>query len=338
LRFSKDKLNVILHRMASPFNNPWPHAEHGLLDILKWKLGLLHPRESPVMPGAPDQPAGWQRVSRGQIAAPPAAGWRAVWLGHASFLLQGDGISLLVDPIFSRSCGPLPLLGLRRLVAPPCQVEDLPAITAVLLTHSHYDHLDLPTLRQLGPDVPLIVADGHAAWLRRAGFRHVTELPWFDSAELAPGIRVTATPAQHFTARTLCDRNRGHWCGWLVESNSATLWHAGDSGLCDAFRAIGERFGPIDFGMIPIGAYQPRQIMRPLHMNPEEAVTAFQQSRCRRAAAMHWGTFRLTDEPLGEAPLRLARALLDAKLPASAFTCENIGHLWEIHHLPNPLI
>jgi N-acyl-phosphatidylethanolamine-hydrolysing phospholipase D len=245
-------------------------------------------------------------------------------------LLQGDHISLLVDPVFSTFCGPFPLPGLRRKVPPPCAIQDLPAIDAVLLTHSHYDHLDLPTLRQLGMEVPLVVADGHAAWLRRKGFEHVTELPWFAHTELAPGIRVTATPAQHFTARTFRDRNRGHWCGWLIEATGVKLWHAGDSGLCDGFRELGERFGPIDFGMIPIGAYQPRHLMRDMHMTPGDAVTAFQHARCLHAAAMHWGTFRLTDEALGEPPVLLERALLQIHLPATAFTARCVGDVWEI--------
>ena len=218
--------------MKPHYQNPWPHEEHGLLDILKWKLGL-GPREVPELPDAPDQPAGWQRVTREQIAVPPAAGWRALWLGHSSFLLQGNGVSLLVDPIFSAACGPLPLPTLRRKVPLPCALEDLPTIAAVLLTHSHYDHLDLPTLRRLGRSVPLVVAEGHAAWLRRMGFTQVTELPWFATADLAPGVRVTATPAQHFTDRTFRDRNRGHWCGWLIESGGTKLWHAGDTGFCD---------------------------------------------------------------------------------------------------------
>lgn len=319
--------------MKPAFHNPWPHTAHGFVDILKWKLRIGQ-REHAQCPEAPDHPAGWQRVTREQIAAPPTGGWRAVWLGHASFLLQGDGVSLLVDPLFSTFCGPFPFPGLRRQVPPPCAMQDLPLIDAVLLTHSHYDHLDLPTLRLLGMDVPLIVAEGHAAWLRRMGFQNVTELPWFAHTQPASGIRITATPAQHFTARTLRDRNRGHWCGWLIEGTSVKLWHAGDSGLCDAFRDIGTRFGPIDFGMIPIGAYQPRRIMRAMHMNPQDAVTAFQHARCHHAAAMHWGTLRLTDEPLGEPPILLERALLQAHLPTNAFTAGCVGNIWEI---PNPV-
>jgi N-acyl-phosphatidylethanolamine-hydrolysing phospholipase D len=315
--------------MKPPFTNPWPHREHGIRDILKWKLGL-GPRESARVPEAPDRAADWHRVAPDRIATPPASGWRATWLGHSSFLLQGCGVSLLVDPIFSSFCGPFPLPGLKRKIPTPCTIADLPRIDAVLLTHSHYDHLDLPTLRQLGMHTPLMVAEGHADWLRGKGFQQVTELPWFDTTELPGGIRITATPAQHFTARSARDRNRGHWCGWLLEGGGHSLWHAGDTGLCDGFTELGERFGPIDFGMIPIGAYQPRHIMRAMHMDPEEAVTAFIRSRCVRAAAMHWGTFRLTDEPMGEPPILLERAVREQKLPAGAFTAGSVGEIWEI--------
>ena len=261
---------------------------------------------------------------------PPPSGWRAVWLGHASFLLQGAGVSLLVDPVFSDYFGPIPIPGLKRQQATPCALDDLPQIDAVLLTHSHYDHLDLPTLRRLGKNTPLLAPEGHAAWLRQKGFHHTTELAWHESREIHPGIRVTATPCQHFTARSLRDRNRAHWCGWLIEGGGVKLWHTGDSGFCAAFQEIGERYGPIDFGMIPIGAYQPRRIMRPMHMNPGEAVSAFIASRCRSALAMHWGTFRLTDEPLGEPPLLLERALREKKLPAGCFTAGSVGEIREI--------
>lgn len=311
------------------YRNPWPHDRHGLWDILRWKLGMP-PRERPVIPDAPDRPAERTSLDAREIAHPPAHGWRAVWLGHSSFLLQGAGASLLVDPIFSGHCAPFPLPSLRRLAEPPCALEVLPAIDAVLLTHSHYDHLDLPTLRRLGTGIPLVVPEGHSAWLTRAGFTRVMEIPWHESRELVSGITVTATPAQHFTARTPWDRDRGHWCGWLVEGAGCKLWHAGDSGYCDAFREIGERHGPIDFGMIPIGAYQPRHIMRSVHLNPEEAVAAFLETRCRRAAAMHWGTFRLTDEPLGEPPLRLKAALEQHGLSENTFIAGRIGESWRI--------
>lgn len=299
------------------------------MDILRWKM-RWGPQESAVIPDAPDSPASWSGVSREKIAKPPALGWRVVWLGHASFLLQGGGSSVLIDPVFSKYCAPLPIPSLRRKVATPCLLEDLPTIDTVLLTHGHYDHLDLPTLRRLGRQMPILIAEGHADWLRGKGFTHVRELAWGSSADIAPGIRVTSTPAQHFTARSLLDRNRGHWCGWLLEGAGCKLWHAGDSGYCAAFEEIGESYGPIDFGMIPIGAYQPRRIMRPMHMNPEEAVQAFKETRCRRAVAMHWGTFRLTDEPMGEPPLLLESALRQQGIPAANFVTAGVGDCWEV--------
>lgn len=286
--------------------------------------------EQPELPWASDKPAGRQEISREKIAKSPITGWRATWLGHASFLLQGGGISLLVDPVFSEFCAPLPLPGLRRKVAPPCRIEDLPPIDHILLTHGHYDHLDLPTLRKIGGETPIIIAEGHARWLQHKGFGKVMELAWHENVEIAPGIRVTATPAQHFTARTPFDRDRSHWCGWLVEGEGCKLWHVGDSGYCPAFLEIGERYGPIDFGMIPIGAYLPRRIMRPMHMNPAEAVQAFLDARCRRAVAMHWGTFQLTDEPLGEPPLLLSKALREMSVPPDWFVAGDIGEQWDI--------
>ena len=283
--------------MNRRFSNPWPHAQHGVRDVMRWKLGLGI-REQARLPGSPDTPAPWVPLDPATISEPPASGWRAAWLGHAPFLLQGCGISVLIDPVFSNHCAPVPLPTLRRLVSPPCSLSDLPRIDAVLLTHTHYDHLDLPTLRTLGKDVRLLVPEGHGAWLRRKGFRNVDEVRWHESLPLAPGVSATATPAQHFTARTFFDRDRGHWCGWLVEGAGCKLWHLGDSGYCPVFSEIGLRYGPIDFGMIPIGSYQPRRIMQPMHMDPYEAVRVFLESRCRRAVAMHWAPFRLTDEPM----------------------------------------
>jgi len=311
------------------FRNPWPHEQHGFRDILKWKWGI-GPQETPVLPDAPDTPAGCRKIVPSEIANPPQTGWRMVWLGHASFLVQGFGASILIDPIFSDYCSPVPISSLRRKVSPPCAVEDLPEIDAVLLTHSHYDHLDLETLRKLPGNPIWVIAEGHSEWLAKKLSRPVLELPWFDGLWLTDRIKLTSTPAQHFTARTPFDRNRGHWCGWLLEADDLKIWHAGDSGYCPAFREIGNRFGPIDFAMIPIGAYQPRAIMRPMHMNPEEAVMAFQEARCKRAVGMHWGTFSLTDEPMGEPPMRLAAELKRRTISPDAFVTGEIGAFWEV--------
>lgn len=310
------------------FENRWPHPTHGIQDILRWKLGCP-PVEKPLVPEAPDEPAGWTHLDT-EILKPAPAAWRAVWLGHASFLLQGCEKSVLIDPVFSDYCSPVPIKALKRKIPPPCELADLPPIDAILLTHNHYDHLDIPTLRRLRSVPEIVISEGNGQWLAKKLGRRVRELAWEQTLTLFPGITVTATPAQHFSSRTPFDRDRSHWCGYLIEGGGTKLWHAGDSGYSADFADIGKRHGPIDFGMIPIGAYQPSAIMRPMHMDPEEAVQVFLDARCLAAAAMHWGTFALTDEPVGEPPLRLRRELARRGLPLSSFTSPRVGEILEV--------
>lgn len=313
--------------MKRLFENPWPHEKHGFFDILKWKMkwGM---QESPVLPKAGDEAVGWSAVTREEMSEPIATGWKVTWLGHASFLLRSREFNLLIDPVFADFCAPVPIPSLRRRVPPPCAMEDLPRIDLILLTHTHYDHLDLTSLRKIGCDTRIVIAEGHASWLRGKGFIRVSELAWHESLEIFPDLKITAAPAQHFTARTPWDRDHGHWCGYVIEGSDCKLWHAGDSGYCPAFQEIGERYGPLDFGMIPIGAYMPRRIMKAMHMNPAEAVQAYLDSRCRRAVAMHWGTFRLTDEPMAEPSILLRQALEEHSLAATDFCVGKVGESW----------
>ena len=239
------------------------------------------------------------------LATPPRAGEpaRVTWLGHAGFLVQLDGISLLVDPALGPAIGP-DVLGVGRIerqVPPGVPVEKLPPIDAVLVTHSHYDHLDLPTLERVG--APVVGGLGMERWCRD---RHLfaTELRWWETTTVR-GVRITFVPAHHWSRRTPFDTNRLLWGGFVIQGSAATLYHSGDSALFDGFKEIGARFPGIDAALLPIGAYEPAAFMQTMHMSPEQALRAFGALRARTFVAMHWGTFRLAWEPFDEPPRKL---------------------------------
>jgi N-acyl-phosphatidylethanolamine-hydrolysing phospholipase D len=225
------------------------------------------------------------------------------WIGHATFFVRMDGVAFLTDPIFSKRASPLSFAGPARLVEPGVPLDALPAVDFALLSHDHYDHTDLASIRALAARGTRFFAPlGLAALVREAGGT-VTELGWWESGEVG-AVRVHCVPARHFSGRGLTDRNRRLWAGWVVEGPARRFYHAGDTGYFDGFAEIGARLGPVDVAALPIGAYQPSAIMRPVHMDPEEAVQAALDLKARTVVAMHWGTFDLTEEPLDEPPRR----------------------------------
>jgi N-acyl-phosphatidylethanolamine-hydrolysing phospholipase D len=225
------------------------------------------------------------------------------WIGHATFFVRLDGVAFLTDPIFSKRASPLSFAGPARLVEPGVPLEALPPVDFGLLSHDHYDHTDLASIRALAARGTRFFAPlGLATLVREAGGT-VTELDWWESGEVG-AVRVHCVPARHFSGRGLTDRNRRLWAGWVVEGPARRFYHAGDTGYFDGFAEIGARLGPIDLAALPIGAYQPSAIMRPVHMDPEEAVQAALDLKARTVVAMHWGTFDLTEEPLDEPPRR----------------------------------
>jgi N-acyl-phosphatidylethanolamine-hydrolysing phospholipase D len=225
------------------------------------------------------------------------------WIGHASFLVRMDDVAFATDPIFSHRCSPFSFMGPPRLVAPGVPLDALPRLDFALLSHDHYDHTDRASIRALGArGVRFFVPRGMATLVRGFG-AEAEELGWWESREVS-GVRVHCVPAQHFSGRTLTDRNRRLWAGWVVEGRTRRFYHAGDTGYFGGFAEIAKRFGPIDLAAMPIGAYMPREMMRIVHVNPEEAVRAAVDLRARRVLAMHFGTFDLADEPLDEPPVR----------------------------------
>ncbi len=225
------------------------------------------------------------------------------WIGHATLLVRMDGVTFLTDPMFSERASPLSFAGPPRLVPPGLPLAALPPVDFATVSHDHYDHADLPSLRALVARGTRIVAPrGMADLVREAGGEAI-ELDWWEHLDIG-GVRVHCVPAQHFSGRGLTDRNRRLWSGWVVQGPTRRFYHAGDTGYFGGFAEIGSRLGPIDLAAIPVGAYLPSAMMRPVHLDPEEAVRAALDLGTARALAMHWGTFDLTDEPLDEPPAR----------------------------------
>jgi L-ascorbate metabolism protein UlaG (beta-lactamase superfamily) len=234
----------------------------------------------------------------GDRTLPRAAAGRTLvtWVGHASFVIQTGGLTVLTDPVWSsRIPG-----WITRFTPPGIAWESLPRIDAVLISHNHYDHLDLPTITRLPRDTPMLVPGNLGWWFRRRGFRDITDFDWWESRRIGD-VAFDFVPAHHWSRRTPYDTNQSLWGGWvLTPAGGPRTYFAGDSGYGDWFREIGARYRGIDLALLPVGAYEPSWFMRPQHMNPEEAVRAAADVGARRMATMHWGTFVLSTEPLLE--------------------------------------
>ena len=346
------------HASGGGFRNPWPRDDvRGTRDVLRWMMqrvtsGRAFERDrSRFEPGTPD-------FVRPRADADTLT---ATWVGHSTVLLQLGSVTVLTDPIWSRRASPLPLLGPKRAMRAAVPFGDLPPIDVAVVTHNHYDHLDAGTVRRLrrrSPELPWVAPLGLAPWLGARGVRRVWELDWWDTLHVG-GARVTAVPARHFSARGVRDRFATLWCGYAIEADGWRVLFCGDSAMHDDWREIGARLGPFDLMMIPIGAYEPRWFMEAVHMNPEEAVATYGQVRAgsdeREAAGrgmtpgrgvtpggtpptgnmasssqppvmlpIHWGTFKLTDEPLDEPPARTRAAWAAAQLDPES--------LWLLRH------
>ena len=268
------------------------------------------------------------RIDEPPRRPPPLDGAAAVvtFIGHATFLIQTPVANILTDPIYSERAGPLNLLGPRRVRRPAVRIDDLPPISTVLLSHNHYDHCDLRTLRLLADSFdPLVVTPlGNGALVRSAGIRHVEELDWWHEAATT-SLPVTLTPSRHFSARTPFDRNRALWGGFMLSPPGARIYFAGDSAYGTFFRDVRRRLGPIDLALLPIGAYEPRWFMHVVHMNPEEAVQAHLDLDAAESIAMHYGTFQMTTEGIDEPPRALDKARRAKNVAPSRFRTIEFG-------------
>jgi len=293
--------------MALRFKNLDGSGPQPLTQVFKWAVAdklagrrRKSPDRAPVPRVEPD-------LALLSMPPAPGEGARLTWLGHASWLVQLDGVSLLVDPVLRDTISGV----IRRNVPPGVPVEQLPPITASLVSHNHYDHLDLPTLKQVG--APIVTGLGHAPIFRGSRLA-VTELDWWQSTKVGP-VTVHFVPSQHWSRRGLNDINEMLWGGFVLEGSSARVFHSGDTAYFEGFKEIGRRYPGLDAALLPIGAYDPPWFMSRQHMGPEEAVQAFEDLGAARFLAMHWGTFKLTDEPLDEPPRRLDTEWTRRRLP-----------------------
>jgi L-ascorbate metabolism protein UlaG (beta-lactamase superfamily) len=229
------------------------------------------------------------------------------WVGHSTLLIQLDGVNLLTDPQWSERASPVTFAGPRRVTPPGLRFEDLPPIHLVLISHDHYDHLDVATVRRLAAAhrPRFLVPLGLKAWFADLGISDVEEMDWW-ATRTEGHLAVTCLPAQHFSGRTLWDRNRRLWSGWAVAGRARRFFFAGDTAFYDVFKEIGARLGPFDLAAVAIGSYRPATIMKSGHTTPEEALQIFEDVRGRGFVPVHWGTFDLADEPLDEPPRRLS--------------------------------
>lgn len=301
------------HAGKGRFRNPWPDSQppawSKILRLMgEYRAGLR---------SSPPPPHGSFPVATPEIVYPRRTDGSstATWIGHSTVLLQLGQINVLTDPMFSTHAFPVQGLGPRRVMDPAVKIDELPPLDVVLLSHSHYDHLDRPSVKRLAraqPQARWVVPCRLGAYIRAWGVREVVELDWWQEEKVGE-VKVTATPARHFSARRAGDRNRTLWCGFALEYAGVKVLFTGDTAYHPEFVQVGERCGPFDFVMIPIGAYDPRWFMHVVHVNPEEAVQIYRDLTVAHAGAahplmlgIHWGTFRLTSELMDEPPRRTA--------------------------------
>ena len=306
------------HFDGTRFFNPHGAPPRPFKDVITWQR-TRHQTAWPASRPLRSYPPPPDVVPPGRIAV--------TFVGHSTFLVRTPSAAFITDPVFTTHAGPFGRIGPRRVRPPAIALADLPALDFVLLTHNHYDHMQPRSLRALasGTTPAIVTSLGLGMSVRALGFRYTAELDWWQSDDLPGGARVTSVPARHFSARTPWDRDRTLWAGFVVESGGVVVYFAGDTGYSEELADIGRRFPHIDLALIPIGAYEPRWFMQPVHVNPEEAVQIHLDVGARRSIGMHFGTFHLTDEGIDEPISALARARDAAGVGPDVFDVLDFG-------------
>ena len=291
-----------------------------LTDLIKWRSNRSDPIISII-----ETSDEWKDIKLNQKNF-------GVWVGHSTFYLNNGDLDILTDPIFSDRASPIKFAGPKRLINTPLQISDINNIDIVVISHNHYDHLDIPSLKSIQkkfPNVVFLVPIGDKDLLRNYNLNNIYEFNWWESFTYKD-TKFTFTPTQHWSARGIFDRNKSLWGGWFIETDSLKLFHAGDTGYSNDFKVIKEKLGSPDFAFIPIGAYDPEWFMGESHVNPEDAVRIMEDLGRPDSFGMHWGTFTLTSEDTIE-PIERLKIITDKKnidnfislLPGDVFKLNN---------------
>lgn len=306
------------HFDGSSFRNLAPFEAPSFWGLLKWQA-TGNAVEWPEWVDIPESPPPPRRVRQGV---------KVTFVNHATTLIQIDGVNVLTDPVWSERVGPVWWIGPKRHKAPGIAFDDLPTIDAILISHNHYDHLDAATIaRVVERDMPVVLAGlGTERLLAELGIgqARVLDMDWWQTQNVK-GLAITFAPAQHWSTRSVGDRNATLWGSFVVRSGDKSVYFAGDTGMGPHFGWIKERLGAPSIALLPIGAYKPRWFMRPQHIDPIEAVEAHRALGAQRSVGIHWGTFDQADEGMNEPAEDLARARSNAGLPADAFVAIENG-------------
>jgi L-ascorbate metabolism protein UlaG (beta-lactamase superfamily) len=300
------------HFNGKQFINQGGYVAKGLKEVFTWMLNRKRePWTENTTPAYGTRPLEWYKD-----------GIRITFVNHSTFLIQVDGVNILTDPIWSKRASPFTWSGPKRMSYPGIRLEDLPKIHVVLLSHNHYDHLDLMTMRTIfGAHHPKIVTSlGVKAFLDEQRISGATDLDWWDEVEINENITVQAVPAQHFSGRGMFDRDATLWCGYVLKTTKGKIYFAGDTGYNEkTFKEIGDKLGPFEVSLIPIGAYKPRWFMSPIHTSPDEAVKIHIEVKSKNSIATHFGTFPLADDGMNDPINDLITALNENNISQEKF-------------------
>ena len=322
------------HHTETGFQNIYYEDDKGFLAFVKWRWEKLF-KDIPTV----DNYDFRIDTKNHQIIYDNNDKTRVCWIGHATFLIQFSGLNILTDPQFSERASPVSWAGPKRVVAPAIKLQDLPEIDAVIISHDHYDSLDVASVVELAKHnknrtLTFIVPLGMKSWFDELDLPsiQVVELDWSEST-IINDVTFTAEPGQHWSKRTLFDAYSRLWASWVIVADKGKIFFAGDTGYANHFKQIGDKYNGFDIALLPIGAYAPRWFMKSYHVNPDEAVQIHKDIRSEYSIAMQWGTFILTDEPLTEPPVKLAEALKKHQLPVSVFEVYRHGETRYLEHL-----